>query len=925
MQFIKRFAVATAVATTLTAGTSVASVEPTQPILKDLIQSEQINSNRLLVKFRETTSETTMLQVLQPFSLDEIKAFYKAPKLRNLAIPGIDSMGQWRILSFDSSADISETFQNLKANPYVESVVPDTVVYASATPNDLDSQLWGLHNTGQDNGTADVDIDAVEAWDTITDASDVIVAVIDTGVDYTHPDLATNIWTNPGEIAGNGIDDDGNGYIDDIHGYDFVNNDNDPMDDHSHGTHVAGTIAAEGNNGQGIVGIAWQAQIMALKFLSGEGVGYTSDAINAILYAADNGAVISNNSWSSVGATYVLEQYQAPLKDAIEITNQAGHLFVAAAGNDYANNDEGHSNYPAGIPLTNIISVAATDRNDELADFSNYGEVEVDIAAPGVAIYSTIPGGLYDSFNGTSMATPHVAGAAALLYATKPDITPQEAKAILMNTADPVASLAGKVGNSGRLNLANALNALSEGGSCSAHTATPQNHINAGRAHNCGFFNLYACANGSNTQIGLASSSTSVELVESSPGYFEVGQCAAGLDLPPFISMNGDAEARVLLGDSYTAPGAVASDREDGALSVTSSGSVDTSTAGSYVITYNATDSAGNSATTERRLVHVLELDRPPSVYLFGPHCNLVYGSCTTLFIEQNTAFVEPGYIAIDETDGDLSNNVQTIGSVVTDTSTIGRYIVKYDVTDSSGQHNTNIDFWFRDVFVLDAEIPYIFLNTGETEFSHARGVDGSSISHRIYTFAADLKDEFQNTVTEGEVDVDTVGTYNLHHHYTDTDGNLGEAYQTVHIVEDTTPPSITLNGDPMMTIQQGGYFNDPFVTVTDDLDLEPGFATEGYVDRNTVGTYQIRYWSTDDSGNESESVYRTVIVESPCTEFSDSNQNHVDDGRAYACGFLNLNACALGSGDDLGSRSLGTSTVHTLTAGHYNEGSCPN
>ncbi len=925
MHFIKRFAVATTVAASLTAGTSVASIEINQPNLNELIQTEKINGNRLLVKFREATSEHTMLQTLQPFTFTNIKSFYSASNLQNLALPGLAALSQWRVITFEANTNLGDTFQDLKNNPNVESVVPDVRVTASATPNDLDTLLWGLNNTGQDGGTADADIDAVEAWDTVTDASNVIVAVIDSGVDYTHPELAANMWTNSGEIAGNGIDDDGNGYIDDIHGYDFANNDGDPMDDNSHGTHVSGTIAAEGNNGSGIVGVAWKAQIMALKFLGANGSGYTSDAVDAVLYAADNGAVLSNNSWGSFGSTYLLEAFNAPLKAAIETAGQAGHLFVAAAGNDGDNVDSNVSAYPAGIPLTNIISVAATDRNDEIAYFSNYGEVEVDLAAPGVDIYSTIPGGLYDSYNGTSMATPHVAGAAALLYAIKPDLSPQETKAILMNTVDPIASLAGKVGSGGRLNVASALDALSEGATCTSYTASAQAHITAGRAHGCGFFNMYACANGSNTQIGSIYVTTPVEIIESSPGYFDVGQCEAGLDLPPYITMDGDAETRLLVGDTYTAPSATATDREDASLSVTTSGAVNTSTPGNYVIEYNATDSAGNTATTERRFIQVLDSDTPPEIYLFGEVCILPLW-CEPMFVEQFTSFVEPGFFAVDQLDGELTDQVQSFGSVLTDTSTIGRFRVQYDVTDSSGQSFPNFENLFRDVFVLHAENPYVYLDPEYVEFTHARGV--CCTSSYTSTFAMDLKDEFNAAITEGEVDEDTVGTYVLRHYYTDTDGNMDERYQTIHVVVDVTPPTITLIGDANINVIQGEHFHDPWAIGTDDIDEYPLVDREGTVDTDVLGTYQLRYWAFDDSGNESVSVYRTVNVVTPCTEFNDTNTNHISAGRAYACGSFNLNACAQGSGDNLGSQWLYTpTTIHELVpgSGAYYAGSCPN
>jgi subtilisin family serine protease len=312
--------------------------------------------------------------------------------------------------------------------------------------------LWGLHNTGQEGGTPDADIDAPEAWLLQTGAPEVIVAVIDTGVDYTHPDIAANMWMNPGEIPGNGLDDDGNGYIDDVYGWDFANRNRDPMDDHNHGTHCAGTIAAVGDNGTGITGVAWQARIMALKFLDAGGSGLLSDALGAIAYAADNGAQVSNSSWGGGG-------FSQAMVDTIAAAGEQGLLFVAAAGNDSRNNDTSPT-YPATYDLPNVISVAATTRNDELAYFSNYGASTVHLGAPGQAILSTIRNNSYALFNGTSMAAPHVSGAAAMVLGKNPLLSIDQLKAILTGSVDPVPALAGRTISGGRLNLRNALDAV---------------------------------------------------------------------------------------------------------------------------------------------------------------------------------------------------------------------------------------------------------------------------------------------------------------------------------------------------------------------------------------------------------------------------------------------------------------------------------
>jgi serine protease len=360
----------------------------------------------------------------------------------------------------------------LRGHPAVAYVQPNFIYRAITTPNDprfTDGSLWGLNNTGQNSGLADADIDAPEAWDLTTGSGSVVVAVIDTGVDYTHPDLAANIWTNPGETgldslgrdkASNGVDDDGNGFVDDVHGWDARNNDGDPMDDHDHGTHVAGTIGAVGNNSLGVVGVNWNVTMVATKFLGADGSGTTAGAVTCLDYLhnlKDRGVNIlaTSNSWGSGS-----ENDQA-LKDAIERSHARGILFVAAAGNgDFFGrgiNNDSSPFYPASFNNANIIAVAATDRNDRKAPWSNYGAASVDLGAPGVSIWSTIRNGSYDSFSGTSMATPHVTGAAALLRAYDPTITHLQIKDRLLSTGDPNTDLEGRTVSGNRLNVHNAL------------------------------------------------------------------------------------------------------------------------------------------------------------------------------------------------------------------------------------------------------------------------------------------------------------------------------------------------------------------------------------------------------------------------------------------------------------------------------------
>ncbi len=320
-------------------------------------------------------------------------------------------------------------------------------------PNDPDfSKLYGMHNDGSSGGAANADIDAPEAWDISRGSRNTIVAVIDTGVDYNHPDLTANIWFNPGETgkdangndkASNGIDDDQNGYVDDYRGWDFFGKDNDPMDDHSHGTHCAGTIGAVGDNGVGVAGINWEVSILPLKVFDRNGNASADALIEAIEYATKMKVHLTSNSWGGGG-------FSQAMYDAIHEAEQAGILFVAAAGNMSSNNDRSEY-YPANYRLSNVMAVAATDRYDRLGSFSSYGKQKVAVAAPGVDIYSTIPGNRYGIKSGTSMATPHVAGLAALVHSTYPDISMQQVWARLSYSSDRVSTLTEKV-RFGRIN-----------------------------------------------------------------------------------------------------------------------------------------------------------------------------------------------------------------------------------------------------------------------------------------------------------------------------------------------------------------------------------------------------------------------------------------------------------------------------------------
>ncbi len=398
----------------------------------------ELTAEGIILRFNASANNSTRQQVLRSAGCSEAK--------RYRLVPGLT------LVNVQPGTSTDTALINLRNNSAVLYAEANTIVSAAAIPNDPRfSALYGLNNNAQTGGTDDADIDAPEAWDTQT-GTNIIVAVIDSGLDYNHEDIVGNVWSNPGEIANNRIDDDNNGYVDDIRGWDFANNDNNPFDDNDHGTHVSGTIAAVGNNGIGVTGVNWTAQIMPLKFLNARGSGSIADAISALDYAVMMGARISNNSWGG-GA------FSQAMFDAIAAAQNSGHLFVAAAGNDGINTDITPA-YPASYNLNNIISVAATDDDDALASFSNFGRNTVDLAAPGVSILSTTPRNTYSSFSGTSMATPHVAGAAALVLAEDITLNVVALKAALLDSVDLISALTGISVTGGRLNASTALAGL---------------------------------------------------------------------------------------------------------------------------------------------------------------------------------------------------------------------------------------------------------------------------------------------------------------------------------------------------------------------------------------------------------------------------------------------------------------------------------
>jgi len=405
----------------------------------------QFEAGQLLVRVKEGMSLTD----------ETIAEKYGASVAEDLTPPSDqvrNDSGKLLLIDLKPGEDTQQARERIAQDPRVAYAELNTNYYldevpASATPDDLTDKLWGMHNTGQNGGKVDADIDAPEAWAIHSGRKDApVIAVIDTGVDYNHPDLKANMWVNKGEIPGNGIDDDGNGVVDDVHGFNAFANSGNPMDGHSHGTHCAGTIAGVGNNGQGVTGVMQEAQIMAVKIFADSGSTNAAAIIRGINYATQMGARITSNSWGGGAAN----------QGIFDAFNSSPALHIMAAGNSSGNNDT-RPHYPSNYELPNNVAVAASDRNDNKASFSCYGEKSVDIAAPGRDIYSTVNGGGYASKSGTSMATPHVAGVAGLVASAFPDASNEEIMARLYEGSDKLDNWQGVVAGGRRLNAHGAL------------------------------------------------------------------------------------------------------------------------------------------------------------------------------------------------------------------------------------------------------------------------------------------------------------------------------------------------------------------------------------------------------------------------------------------------------------------------------------
>ncbi len=404
-------------------------------------KGEPYVKDELLIRFKKNTPGAKVFEATTRLGLAH---------LENLGDTG------WQRVKIATGVEVNRAADLARFEPDIESAQPNFYYHLLATPNDPQWGVSGLYGLPK--------ISAPAAWDLTTGSSSVVVANIDTGMRYTHEDLAANMWTNPGEIQGNGIDDDNNGFADDYYGYDFFFNDPDPLDENGHGTHVGGTIGAVGNNALGVVGVNWNVRIMAIKIYNTSGFGTTSsmliNAYNYVRMMKNRGINIrvTNNSYAGCDEAC---GYDQATKDALDAMGNAGVLNVFAAGNNGWNNDTAAAPaFPAAYTSPSILSIASSTNTDVRSGFSNYGPVSVDLAAPGSSILSTTrtSNSSYGGLSGTSMAAPHVTGAAALLAAYNPLLSAASLKATLMNSVDPLTGWGSTpTRTNGRLNVFNAL------------------------------------------------------------------------------------------------------------------------------------------------------------------------------------------------------------------------------------------------------------------------------------------------------------------------------------------------------------------------------------------------------------------------------------------------------------------------------------
>lgn len=406
------------------------------------VNGHEAIKDEIIIKFKHSTTKIKQNQIF----VDRQNILTK----RGGEVKKIYKMGaeHWKL----SNVDLEVLLQELNENEYVEYAEPNYILKADGiVPNDPRfNEQWGLNNTGQNGGVNDADIDAPEAWEISSDISEVLVGVLDSGIDYLHEDLKDNVWTNKNEIPGNGIDDDNNGYIDDIHGWDFINSDNDPMDDLGHGTNVAGIIAAKTNNNLGISGVASNVKLIPFKILDDEGNGYVSIIIEALEYCIKNDIFITNNSYGGTA-------FSAAMYDFFKDYSNYNFIFVSASGNKNSDNDL-IPHYPSSYQSEKIISVGAYNRFNQKASFSNYGATSVDLFAPGKEILSTDLNDNYKIVDGTSFACPMVTGSVAMFKGKFPELNYNQIISQTFNSVKVIDELIGLCKTGGTINLFNGLN-----------------------------------------------------------------------------------------------------------------------------------------------------------------------------------------------------------------------------------------------------------------------------------------------------------------------------------------------------------------------------------------------------------------------------------------------------------------------------------
>jgi len=884
----------------ITQSTTTVDVGSLLGISNKLSSSEILFEQEFVDKSVKIASDKRKIQSLQNASKSNGRAQLKSSSLKNIFV-----------LTFKDGIDIQSMIKDLESRDEVEYAEPNYIVTISDNEF-VESDTYRLNQVEDyltPNDPLFSELDAIikanidQVWEEYgTDANDQIVAVIDTGIDYNHPDLAENIWVNEAEFNGiPGEDDDGNGKLDDIHGYNFVglDGDVDPMDTQSHGTHVAGTIGALGDNGVGVTGVAWKVKLMALKVCPSRFCN-TAAMIQAVEYAVQNGASVIN---LSIGGAY-----SKTAEAVYEVASQSA-IIVASAGNNSAcigpdPCPDGTSPIPK-FPGAYASVVGVADSKESDSWFSNYdqdgpinsgydGNFNYEVKADGDGTYSTIPeslgNGLYAPYSGTSMASPLVAGAVALYK----QIRPQDSNGTVISNL---------IHTSSEDNGIDLLAALE---------ASPEPIL---RIRNTYFSDNYSFEPGeiielipeiknfwgpsSDIRIGLELENSDSNKAEIITGEVQLGALGsyetlydtdnplkikisdvvgsevpiqiiisvwdgpdsnyissstytittAADNTPPVITLIGDQTITVQVFETYNDEGATAEDNFDGDItsSIQVNNSVNTDVLGTYTVTYNVTDNAGNEAAEVQRTVNVVDTTVPEITLIGDELIKIIVG----------TEYEDAGATAEDNYDGDITTEINTTNEV--DFNSIGTYTISYNVSDSSGNEATEVT---RIVEVLppDTEAPVITL-LGDATLEIEVGSD-------YVDEGATAEDDFDGDIStqivvENLPDTSVLGTYIITYNVQDAAGN--EAQEVIRAVDvvDTTIPVINLKGNQTETIEVNSSYVDAGATASDNYDgvITANIVKEGIVNENEVGSYLITYDVSDSSGNKAEQVTRIVNV----------------------------------------------------------------